>query len=477
MPPTEPILYESTRGGGEPIDFEAAVLAGLAPDGGLYVPTRFPRLTAATLRSLRGASYHEVARRVLLPFVQPSLTENELGDLIEAAYADFDDPAIAPLRPLGGGPGGAGLHLLELFHGPTLAFKDLALQLLGQLFARFLARRGGHATVLGATSGDTGSAAIAGCRGLPGLDIVILHPHGRTSAVQRRQMTTILDDNVHNFAVRGSFDDCQAMVKALFRDADARDTYGLRAVNSINTARVLAQIVYYVSAAVALGAPEQPVRFCVPTGNFGDVLAGHWARRMGLPVAELVIATNANDILARTLETGRYGKGGVEPTLSPSMDIQVSSNFERLLYELHGDDPAAVHAAMAALDSEGGFNISAGPLRSLRAGFAADRADDAATLAMIDLTHRTRGLLVDPHTAVGLHAALRRCASDEPGDPPMVVLATAHPAKFPDAVRRATGLTPGLPVALADLMSRRERFDIIDADAEALREKLSELQG
>ena len=466
--------YVSTRGEGQPIDFEAAVLAGLAPDGGLYVPTHFPQLDAATLRELRGLPYAEVATRVLAPFVTPSLAKGELRELCEAAYAGFDHPDVAPLRALGAAAGGAPLHLLELFHGPTLAFKDLALQLLGHLFARFLARRGGHATVLGATSGDTGSAAIAGCRGLPGLDIVILHPHERTSAVQRRQMTTILDANVHNFAVRGSFDDCQAMVKTLFRDPAARARFGLTAVNSINTARVLAQIVYYVTAAVALGAPEQRVRFCVPTGNFGDVLAGHWARRMGLPVAELVVATNSNDILARLLETGRYGKGGVAPTLSPSMDIQVSSNFERLLFELHGDDAAAVRADMASLDA-GGFDLSAAALAQLRAGFSADRTDDAGTLARIATAHRERGVLIDPHTAVALDVAERHCAADGPDAAPMVVLATAHPAKFPAAVAEATGIAAALPPALADLMERPERYDVIDADAAGLAARMDAL--
>lgn len=481
------VRYVSTRGG-EAIDFEQAVLAGLAPNGGLYVPTAFPQLDAATLRGLRGASYQEVAFTVLAPFVRPSLSDDELRAVITAAYATFAHPEIAPLRGLGkatrtaaNGDGADGasadgteLHLLELFHGPTLAFKDLALQLLGQLFARFLARRGGHATVLGATSGDTGSAAIAGCRGLPGLDIVILHPHERTSAVQRRQMTTVLDANVHNVAVRGSFDDCQALVKTLFRDPEARGRFGLTAVNSINTARVLAQIVYYVYAAVALGAPERAVRFCVPTGNFGDVLAGHWARRMGLPVAGLVVATNANDILARLLATGRYGKDGVQPTLSPSMDIQVSSNFERLLFELHGDDAAAVCADMAALD-RGGFDLPAPALATLRAGFSAGSAEDDATIAAIGRCARDRGVLIDPHTAVALDVAEQLCATDGSDAAPMVVLSTAHPAKFPDAVERATGQVPPLPSHLADLMQRRERYAVIDADEAALRGVLDAL--
>ncbi len=464
--------YISTRGQRPALHFEDAVMMGLAPDGGLYVPESWPQWSPDALRSLRGCSFQEVAVRVLAPFVTPSLSEAELRTLVDRAYASFDHPDIAPVSQLGD------VWLLELFHGPTLAFKDVALQLLGQLFDHFLARRGSHATVLGATSGDTGSAAIAGCRGRSNLDIVILHPHGRTSAVQRRQMTTVADANVHNFALEGTFDDCQAIVKQLFNEPETRARHNLCAVNSINTARVLAQMVYYFTVAVRLGAPETQVQFCVPTGNFGDVLAGHWARKMGVPMAPLVIATNSNDILARTLETGAYrvaasggaaGADAVRPTLSPSMDILVSSNFERLLFELYDNDPAALRARMAAL-AAGGFELGAAPLARLRAGFVAGRTDDAQTLACIGRTYREHGVLVDPHTAVALDVAARL----GPQPHPVVVLATAHPAKFPDAVAEATGVTPPLPGFLADLFDRPERFEVLPAEADAVRAALAD---
>ncbi len=451
--------YVSTRGQVPPCTFEEAVMTGLAPDGGLYVPAHFPTLTAEQLRSFRGKPFAEVAAAVLAPFVAPSLSPDELRALTDKAWARFDAPDVTPLVQLG-----ERRWLLELWHGPTLAFKDVALQLLGLLFDHFLARQGRHAMVLGATSGDTGSAAIAGCRGRDQLDIVILHPHGRTSDVQRRQMTTVPDANVHNVAVEGTFDDCQALVKTLFRDAGARERYGLCAVNSINTARVLAQVVYYVTAAVALGAPERPVSFCVPTGNFGDVLAGHWARRMGVPIPTLVVATNTNDILARTLATGRYTTDGVVPTLSPSMDIQVSSNFERLLYELAGDDAAAVRAHMQALSEDGGFTLSAAERAALARGFAAGRADDAETLACIARTASEAGRVVDPHTAVALSVAEER---DDPEA--LVVLSTAHPAKFPDAVRRATGTAPPEVARLTAMASLPERYEVIPATEAAVR--------
>lgn len=493
--------YRSTRqsgvADGTSVDFETAVLNGLAPDGGLYVPMAFPRLSDAALRGLRGQPFAAVAVEVLRPFVAPSLDEAALRGFCDAAWSTFDDADVAPLRRLEGFDGGSTamsgvgaadeVYLLELFHGPTLAFKDVALQLLGHLFTAFLGRRGKRATILGATSGDTGSAAIAGCGGRDGIEIVILHPFERTSAIQRRQMTTRLDDNVHNLAVRGTFDDCQAIVKTLFNDEQARRRFDLAAVNSINIARVLAQIVYYVSAAVALGAPDRALRFCVPTGNFGDVLAGHWARRLGVPIDRLIVATNSNDILARTLSTGRYQRGAVQPTLSPSMDIGVSSNFERLLFEVWGDDAAHVRAAMAELDASGGFAVGDDALQRLRAGFAAARCDDAQTSARIAQTYREHGLLVDPHSAVALDVAARWLAqqrvlaadrgprAQQLGDtPPMVVLSTAHAAKFPDAVYAATGATPALPAALADLASRPERYTVVDNDVAAVRAYLAQ---
>lgn len=466
--------YVSTRAQtpGDGVDFGQAVLEGLAPDGGLYMPAVIPSWTPAQWRALQGRTFAEIAAAILLPFVDGSLDEATIRRLCAQAWTGFDSADVAPLRALPGfggrGAGGPDVWLLELFHGPTLAFKDVALQLLGLLFDELLGRAQRHATVLGATSGDTGSAAIAGCRGRSALDIVILHPEGRTSAVQRRQMTTVLDANVHNVAVRGSFDDCQAIVKRLFGEAETRQRHGLTAVNSINVARVLAQMVYYATAALALGAPERPVRFCVPTGNFGDVLAGHWARRMGLPIETLVIATNRNDILARTLASGRCAPQPVAPSLSPSMDIVVSSNFERLLYELHGDDAAWTRVAMAA--GGAGFALRPEALERLRAGFAAGSCDDAATMARIAQTWADHGILVDPHTAVGLDVAdayLR--AEGASSRAPLVVLSTAHPAKFPEAVERATGQSPALPPSLADLADRPERFVVVDADADAVR--------
>jgi threonine synthase len=452
--------YVSTRGEAPTLDFEGVVLAGLADDGGLYLPEVWPRWTHEQLLAWRGRSYEEVAVEVLTPFVAPSLSREELRTLVSAAYADFAVREVAPVRALGGE-----LHLLELFHGPTLAFKDVALQLLGQVFDHLLARRGRRSTVLGATSGDTGSAAIEGCRGREAVRIVILHPEGRTSEVQRRQMTTVLDENVLNLAVQGTFDDAQDLVKSMFRDPAAREQLGLTAVNSINWARVLAQIVYYVTAALALGAPEREVSFAVPTGNFGDVFAGWCARRMGLPIARLVIASNHNDILVRALHTGRYEVTGVTPTLSPSMDIQVSSNFERLLFELSGRDAALVRRQMAALRQEGRFVLEPAQIAGFREAFSAHTVSEAETLAEIARVYAEVGLLLDPHSAVGVAAARRE---PETRGRPMICLATADAAKFPDAVEAATGLRPALPAALADLLERPERFVVVPATLEAI---------
>lgn len=448
--------YVSTRGEAPVVDFAGALLAGLAADGGLYLPERWPVLDGDALRALRGRPYVDVAVAVLAPFVAPALPAERLRALCAEAWASFDDPAITPLRPLG-----EGRWLLELFHGPTLAFKDLALQLVGRLFDEVLATRDERLLVVGATSGDTGSAAIDGCRGRARQDIVILFPAGRTSEVQRRQMTTVPDANVLVLAVDGSFDDCQDLVKALFRDPGLRSELHLAAVNSINTARVLAQVVYFVVAAVALGAPDRAVDFVVPTGNFGDVLAGWCARRIGVPIRRLVVATNANDLLARTLATGRYQPATSHRTLSPSMDIQVASNFERILFEASGRDAGRVRTWMRDLADRGGFDLGDDVTAFLREAFEAGAADDAATLDTMRRVHAEHGILVDPHTAVGLAVGER--ASRAP-DVPQVVLATAHPAKFPDAVVAATGLTPALPPRLADLLDRPERVRPIPAD-------------
>ncbi|WP_341895613.1 threonine synthase [Ferrovibrio terrae] len=450
--------YVSTRGQAPDLDFEGVLLAGLASDGGLYVPQSWPQFSAADWRAMRGLSYAEIAFRVIKPFIGGSIPDAELQRMIAEAYATFGHKAVVPLRQ-----SDANDWVLELFHGPTLAFKDVALQLLGRLFDWALARSGKRATIVGATSGDTGSAAIEGCRGRANLDIFILFPHGRVSDVQRRQMTTIADANVHAIALEGTFDDAQAMVKALFNDATFRDSVGLTAVNSINWARVMAQIVYYVTASLSLGGPERAPAFCVPSGNFGDIFAGYAAARMGLPIAKLIVATNRNDILARFFATGDYRKGGVEPTISPSMDIQVASNFERLLFDMHGRDGAQIRQLMADLDKNGGFTVSPNALAETKQLFAAGKADEAATKAMLKTAFEAgNGLLVDPHTAVGLVvAAQQRSSKALPADTALVTLATADAAKFPAAVEAATGCHPALPPRLADLFERPERQTVL----------------
>ena len=442
--------YVSTRGDAPILDFEGAMLAGLARDGGLYMPESWPRLRSADIAALAGRDYEAVALAVLKPFVGESFDEMTLRGIIGRAYDGFGHAARAPLVQLGPSD-----WVLELFHGPTLAFKDFAMQLIGELFEAALRRRGERVAIIGATSGDTGSAAIEAFRGLDAVDVFILFPAGRVSEVQRRQMTTPSEPNVHALAVDGDFDDCQALVKAMFNDFAFRDAMKLAAVNSINWARVLAQAVYYFTAAVALGAPGRSVAFSVPTGNFGDIFAGHVARRMGLPVAQLVIATNENDILHRTLETGRHEKAGVAATITPSMDIQVSSNFERLLFELYDRDGPAVARLMTELKEGGGFALSQGVLAALRQGFASGRVDQAGTRAEIARMRRETGYVLDPHTAVGTAAA--RAARADPATP-MVTLATAHPAKFPDAVEAACGVRPALPPRMADLYERDERM-------------------
>ena len=437
--------YVSTRGGAPALAFDDVLLTGLARDGGLYVPESWPTVKG-DFASMR---YQDVAVEVMWPFVEGTIDRDDFAAIVERAYATFDHPDVVPLRDLGGG-----LYLLELFHGPTLAFKDVALQLVGHLFERELAKRGERLTIVGATSGDTGSAAIEACRDRDALDIVMLHPAGRVSDVQRRQMTTVPSSNVHNVAVEGTFDDCQDLVKAMFNDATFRDRHRLSAVNSINWARILAQVVYYVKAAADVGGP---VSFTVPTGNFGNVFAGWVARRIGTPIRSLVVGSNRNDILPRFFDTGVMEMQGVVPTTSPSMDIQVSSNFERLLFELLGRDGERVAGVMARFRDERRIDLS-DVLAPSREVFDAYRVDDDEVRDVIRTLWVDQQVLVDPHTAVGLAAAARQGAT------PMISLATAHPAKFPDAVEAAVGFRPELPAHLADLFDRDERFITLPND-------------
>jgi threonine synthase len=442
--------------------FEDVLLAGLAEDGGLFVPERLPKLDHGGLNALAGLPYPELAARIIGLFAGDSFSRPELRRLCLQAYGSFHHAAVAPLVQLD-----ERLWLLELFHGPTLAFKDLALQLVGLLFDVALARCGEHVTIVGATSGDTGSAALAACRDRDALDIFMLYPQGRISEVQRRQMTTVEAANAHAVAIEGTFDDCQDIVKALFADAVLRRELNLSAVNSINFARVAAQIVYYFAAGLALGAHQRAVSFSVPTGNFGNVYAGHLARALGLPIERLVIGTNANDILARYLAKGEMSIAPVLPSLSPSMDIQVASNFERLLFELKGRNGSVVAAELRQFRDTGSLPPDDQAWRAARDLFSGHRVDDAMTLAEIAQTYRCSGLLIDPHTAVAV-AAARREIAEAPGATPIVALATAHPAKFPDAVERATGVRPPIPPALAEIADKRERITILPNDAGAV---------
>ncbi len=440
------------------------MLTGLARDGGLYVPAEFPVMATIEIAALAGLSYEEAALRVMQPFIGDAFTQGEFADLIARAYAGFTHAARAPLTELG-----PGHFLLELFHGPTLAFKDFAMQLIGQLFEASLTRSGARVTIVGATSGDTGSAAIEAFAGQGAVDIFILYPHGRVSEVQRRQMTTPTEANVHALAVDGDFDDCQAALKAMFNDHAFRDVVRLAGVNSINWARVLAQVVYYFTAAVALGAPHRAVDFTVPTGNFGDIFAGSIAKAMGLPIGKLVIATNQNDILHRTLETGAQVLEPVKASISPSMDIQVSSNFERALFDAYGRDGRAVASAMAELTETGRLTIGQGAIDALRDAFASGRASEDETRATISAVQSSAGALLCPHSAVGV-----KVATEFLGDNPMITLATAHPAKFPDAVEAATGIRPALPKAMAGLYERPERVTRIGNDLAAIKSLIKE---
>jgi threonine synthase len=455
------VLHVSTRGEAPPVSFTDALLAGLARDGGLYLPERWPVLAPDAIAAMAGKPYGEVAEAVVGALADGEIPAAELSRMSKAAYGAFRHPAVCPLVQLGDN-----LFLLELFHGPTLAFKDVAMRLLAQLLDHALRARGARATIVGATSGDTGSAAADAFKGLDQVDVFILYPHGRVSDVQRRQMTTVEAPNVHAIALDGDFDDCQALVKAMFNHARFRNELQLSGVNSINWARIAAQAVYYFTAAAALGSPHRPVAFSVPTGNFGDVLAGFVAKRMGLPVARLMIATNANDILHRTLTEGVYEVRGVAPTTSPSMDIQVSSNFERLLFEAYGRDPAPIRALMAGLAQSRAFTVAPEPLARIRAEFASATVGEEEVAAEIGETSQRAGYLLDPHTAIGVRAA-RALLRDEPRTP-VVALATAHPAKFPDAVEKAAGVRPALPPHLADLMERRERFARLPNDQTAI---------
>ncbi|WP_397594713.1 threonine synthase [Sphingorhabdus sp.] len=453
--------YISTRGNASNLDFRGVTLAGLASDGGLYVPQVWPRFTVDEIAAMRGLPYVDLAAKVMAPFTAGSLTEAELRDLCAAAYGSFSHDAVTPLVQLDG------QHwLLELFHGPTLAFKDVALQLLGQLFERFLTGTETKLTIVGATSGDTGSAAIHAVAGREQIEIFMLHPEGRVSDVQRRQMTTVLAPNVHNIAIAGSFDDAQAMVKRMFGDSEVTSQLTLSAVNSINWARLMAQVVYYFWAALRLGAPERPVAFSVPTGNFGDVFAGYVAAQMGLPVERLIVATNVNDILHRALAKGDYSIGEVTPTAAPSMDIQVSSNFERLLYDLEGRDGSTTAARMKWFEQMGKMVLSS-DMRRKAALFASARADSAEMSGAMRWAWDHCGQIIDPHTAIALHAAREGGIA---ADIPVVTLATAHPAKFREAVERATGIRPSLPARVGNLFDREERFISLPGDYAAVRD-------
>lgn len=455
--------YVSTRGEAPALGFSDAVLAGLARDGGLYLPSAWPHFSAAEIRAMRGLAYPDLAIRVLSPFLGGEIAAPVFERLVREAYASFRHEAVCPLVQTG-----PNSFVLELFHGPTLAFKDVAMQLLARLMDHVLAERDQRATIVGATSGDTGGAAIDAFAGRNRTDIFVLFPHGRVSPVQQRQMTTSTAANVHALAIEGNFDDCQGLVKDMFNDHGFRDRVSLSGVNSISWARIMAQIVYYFSSALSLGAPDRPVSFTVPTGNFGDIFAGYAAKKMGLPIERLIIATNDNDILARTLATGEYRMKGVFSTTSPSMDIQVSSNFERLLFEASGRDASTVRRYMNGLKQSGAFTIEAGEIAKIRSEFDAGRATMDEVAATIRTTLAASGYLLDPHTAAAVHVAAGKAA----GEVPMVVLGTAHPAKFPAAVEAASGVSPALPAWLGGLMSAEEKYTVLPSDLKMVEDYL-----
>ncbi|GAB0153145.1 threonine synthase [Marinobacterium sp. BA1] len=457
--------YISTRGQAPKLKFADVLLAGLASDGGLYVPETLPTFSRDEIASWAGLSYAELAFKVIKPFVDDCITDADLKRMIDDTYAGFNHSAVAPLKELG-----TNEWVLELFHGPTLAFKDFALQLLGRLMDHVLAERGERLVIMGATSGDTGSAAIEGCRHSRHLDIFILHPYNRVSEVQRRQMTTIKADNVFNIALEGNFDDCQEMVKDSFADQGFLNGLKLGAVNSINWARIMAQIVYYFSASLAVGGPHRPVSFSVPTGNFGDIFAGYLAKQMGLPIEQLVVATNRNDILHRVISGNDMSKGELVHTLSPSMDIMVSSNFERLLFDVYGRDGAEIADLMARFKKE---SVQLDPARweKVRALFDSHAIDDATTCDVIRDVHAETGYLLDPHTAIGVKAA-RECWRDK--SVPMITLATAHPVKFPEPVVKAGLESPQLPAHMADLFERDERFEVLANDLSVVQQYITD---
>jgi threonine synthase len=449
------LKYISTRGEAPVLDFEGAMLSGLARDGGLYLPETFPQVTRQEMLALRGKPYADVAFAICRKFTEGSVPDAELKEMVNAAYATFNHPATTPLKQLA-----PNQYLLELFHGSTIAFKDVAMQLLARLMDWSLAKQKRRAVIIGATSGDTGGAAIDAFQNNKNASLFILHPHGKVSNVQRRQMTTVTSPSIHNIAIEGNFDDCQAIVKTLFNDLKFRDEVGLAGVNSINWARIMAQIVYYFYAALQLGAPDRSVSFTVPTGNFGNVFAGLAAKRMGLNIDRLVIATNSNDIMDRTLKTGSYTSTGVHATQSPSMDIQVSSNFERLVYLACNGDTAAVRRHMESLRQSGNFTLQAEALNSIRAEFDSGATSEAETASTIVQVLAATGELLDPHTAVGYAVAQKTKTAS-----PMITLATAHPAKFPDAVEKASGVRPSLPSRLSHLMNAKETFTILPNSA------------
>ncbi len=452
--------FISTRENAPELDFEDVIITGLASDGGLYVPRTWPQISRDQIRSYAAMPYCEVAYEVMAPFVGDSIEAAVFKDIIAASYATFNHPAVVPLRELRPNE-----WILELFHGPTFAFKDVALQVLGRLIDHVLENRGKRATIVVATSGDTGGAAIEAFRGRERADVFVLHPHNRVSEVQRRQMTTATEDNIHNIALEGTFDDCQNLLKAMFNHSSFRQSVQLSGVNSINWARIMAQIVYYFTSASSLGAPDRRVNFCVPTGNFGDVFAGYAAKKMGLPIDRLTIATNVNDILERAVKTGRYEMLGVTPTTSPSMDIQVSSNFERLLFDAVGRDGTRVVRMMNSLSQSGAFTIDPEAMKYIISYFDAVRTDEEETLKTIAEVHATSGEMIDPHTAVALAGARRVLPSDEV---PNIILSTAHPAKFPDAVEKATGFKPPMPAALSALFDMPERFNVLPNDLDTI---------
>ncbi len=458
------MLYHSTRGQSPRVPFTDALLAGLAPDGGLYLPDRWPVIPHDTMAGFAGRPFHEVAVDLLKPFVACSIPDAVLEQTAREAYACFGHPAVTPLVQVG-----ENRFILELFHGPTLAFKDVAMQLIARLMDYVLGERNARATIVCATSGDTGGAAAEAFRGRKRIDMVILFPDGRVSDVQRRMMTTPTEDNIHSLSVAGHFDDCQALVKGMFNDHAFRDEVSLAGVNSINWGRIIGQVTYYFVAAVALGAPHRKVSFIVPTGNFGDIFAGYVAKKMGLPIEQLIVATNQNDILARTLKSGRYEVRGVEVTTSPSMDIQVSSNFERLLFDASGGDSASVRGMMESLRQSGQFTVPEATLERIRAEFKSASATESEVANAMRICLEQTGYLLEPHTATAVVAS-NKLAADR--SIPQVILATAHPAKFPDAVKAATGQKAPLPDRLSKLMSDPERMTTVANDLAAVQSQV-----